>query len=211
MDLLNNPTLVLNKLWVPVCVENVKESLTKAFSGVANFIDEETYQIYNWENWVDTFSLSRGEDISSSKYKFIATVSMLIRIPEIILLKKYSKIPRIEVKLTRRNLLIRDNFRCVYTGEKVTSKTATIDHVIPKSKGGKTVWNNVVICSFDANIKKADKLPEEVGFRLKKKPERPIWNPLYAFANSQRPKSWDKFIDTDKWNEIGYWDVELID
>jgi 5-methylcytosine-specific restriction endonuclease McrA len=211
MSLLNSPTLVLNKLWVPVSVESVKESITKAFSGIANFIDEETYQIYNWENWVDAFSLSREEDSLSSKYKFISTVSMFIRIPEIILLKKYSKIPKVEIKLTRRNLLIRDNFRCFYTGEKVTSKTATIDHVIPKSKGGKTVWTNVVICSFDANIRKADKTLEEAGLKLRKKPEKPIWNPLYTFSNPRRPKSWDKFIDTDKWNEIGYWDVELVD
>jgi 5-methylcytosine-specific restriction endonuclease McrA len=209
MSVLSQPTLVLNKSWFPVLVENVKESFTKVFAGTANLIDEETDQVYDWETWLNTFSLAVEENVEDYKYKFIQTGSLLVRIPEVILLKKYNKLPHMEVKLTRRNLLIRDNFTCQYTSERVTSKNATIDHVFPRSRGGKTVWDNVVICSFDANIRKANRTPEEAGVKLRKVPKRPKWNPLYAFADSRRLPSWNKYINTDKWNELGYWDVEL--
>lgn len=100
---------------------------------------------------------------------------------------------------------------CQYTGQRLTSRNATMDHIVPRSRGGKTEWSNVVICSFEANIKKGNKTLAEAGLKLLKKPTAPKWHPLYSYVIQNRPACWDKFIDTDKWNEIGYWDVELID
>jgi len=86
-----------------------------------------------------------------------------------------------------------------------------IDHIIPRSKGGKNTWENLVICSLDVNVKKGNRTPQEAGLRLIKVPKKPVWNLMFAKYVKKIPRSWEKFIHTDQWNEIGYWDVELID
>jgi len=196
-------TLVLNKSWAALTIDTAKESIIKAFTGVANAVDENYIQ-YNWDEW-----LERSQ--STDKGYFIYTSTKKVEIPKIIVLLKYNKIPKIKVKLTRRNLLIRDNYTCQYTGKKVTMKDATVDHVLPKSRGGKTVWDNVVTACFEINIKKGNKTPEESGLQLSSKPKKPIWSLKYTKHISKIYKIWKKFIDTDQWNEIGYWDVELVD
>jgi len=201
---LYEPTLVLNKSWSAFNIETAKESIVRAFTGTAHIIDE-NYTKCDWNKWVK----------ESQKYdddeNFIHTNKLKIRVPKVIVLSKYNRIPNIKVKLTRRNLLIRDKHRCQYTGKKVTMKNATIDHVFPKSRGGKTTWDNVVIASFEANIQKGNRTPEEAGLKLIREPRKPVWNLMYAKHISKIPKFWEKFINTDQWNEIGYWDVELID
>jgi 5-methylcytosine-specific restriction endonuclease McrA len=212
MSVLNSPTLVLNKSWHPIRVETIRRSLPKVFSGVAKLFDEETYVPYTWDEWVNLFSFdSDDNDAEELGYDFIRSSKIKVRKPEIIILTEFNKIPRNKVRLTRRNLLIRDRFTCQYTGKRLNSRNATMDHVLPKSRGGKTEWKNLVICSLDANVKKANRTPEEAGLILKNKPKEPTWNPMYSFFVKNKPKSWDKFINTDKWNEVGYWDVELID
>lgn len=202
---LNRPTLILNKSWFPLTVSTAKEAIIKLFQGTAKVIDE-NYMQYTWGEWVDK---SNEDDLDDEKY--IHSAMMKIRIPEVVLLNKYNQIPKVKIKLTRRNLLIRDKFRCCYTGKRLTLKDATMDHVIPKSKGGKTCWTNLVIASFEANVKKGNRTPKEAGMKLIKQPKKPVWNLLFAKYVTRIPKVWQKFIYTDQWNEIGYWDVELID
>ena len=131
------------------------------------------------------------------------------------LLEKFDKFPQRSVKLTRRNLLIRDGFRCQYTGKRVSGKDATLDHVIPTSKGGKHTWDNLVIASLAANSKKADKTPEQAGMKLLKKPVEPKWSPVYSkfsrvSLKGSHPDSWAKFLPQEKlWHPEDYWDVEL--
>lgn len=171
---LSSPTLVLNKSWVAIRIEPAKKSLSKVFKDRAQLMDEKDFMLYDWDSWFDLFGL---------------------RIPEVIVLNKYNKIPRTSIKLTRKNLMIRDNFTDQYTGEKLDPRDATIDHVIPRSRGGKNTWDNVVLCHQKVNEKKGDKTPEEAGYILLKKPVRPQWNPLYSKIVSRRPESWEKFIN----------------
>lgn len=210
-SVLNSPTLVLNKHWKAIRIEPVKDALTKAFTGSAKLMDEDTCNIYDWDTWYNQFSFDFDDDVNDFGYEFIRASSSLIRIPRIIVLSTYNKIPHTRIKLTRRNLLIRDKFTCMYTGKRLTSRTATMDHVVPKSRGGKTVWSNIVICSLEANVKKGNRTLAESGFHLRTEPKEPKWHPLYSYVIKERPKCWDKFINTDQWNEIGYWDVELVD
>jgi len=206
---LNEPTLVLNKNWRALLFETAKEAIVKTFTGCAKIIDEDCLQ-YTWNEWM---GMSLDEPNKDGAH-YIITTAGKIRVPEVILLLDYSQIPHINVKLTRRNLLIRDNFRCVYTNKTVTSHTATMDHVIPKSRGGKTEWTNLVICSFDANVKKGNRTPQEAGLPVPH-PKKPHWSLKYSKHIPGLPKtpkkSWSQFINTDQWNDIGYWDVELID
>jgi len=205
---INTPTLVLNKSLNAICVEPFKKTLNKVFRSRAKFIDDETYRHLSWEEWFDLFSVPIDDD-EDYGYKWINANKFKVRLPEVVVLSEYNKIPHTRVRLTRRNLLIRDGYRCQYTGKKVTSKTGTIDHMFPKCRGGKTEWSNVVISTFDVNVKKGNRTPEEAGLKLHKKPGEPRWHPLYAYADKYKPESWKKFVDTNKWNEIGYWDVEL--
>jgi 5-methylcytosine-specific restriction endonuclease McrA len=206
---LNHPTLVLNKGWMPLTIETARESLIKAFTGSAKIVDENYIQ-YNWEEWSE-ISEYEYED-SKEDDKFILTANyQKIKIPEVIVLLNYNRLPNVKVKLTRRNLLIRDKFTCQYTGQKLSMSDATIDHVVPRTQGGLTTWDNVVICSFEANVKKGGRTPEEAGLTLKTVPRKPSWSLMFAKYVTRIPKSWEKFIKTDKWNEIGYWDVELVD
>ena len=210
VSVLNKPTLVLNKNWQAISVESVKDSVAKAFTGAAKLMDHEDFAPYTWEEWLILFTTPFNSDLRDD-YDYISTAHFKVRAPEVVVLTEYDRIPKLDVKLTRRNLFIRDKFRCQYTGEKVSMKEGTIDHVMPKSRGGLTTWDNVVLASMNANVKKANRLPHEAGMKLRSQPKKPNWHPLFTYSVSKHPKSWDKFINTDQWNEIGYWDVELVD
>ena len=203
---INKPeTLVLNKSWVALTVSTIKDGIIKLFQGSAKAVDE-NYNQYNWSEWLEK---SQKDDLDDDKY--VRSAMIKIRIPHVIVLQEYNRIPKIKIKLTRRNLFIRDKGRCVYTGARLTLKNATMDHVFPKSKGGKTCWTNLVLASVEANTRKANRTPEEAGMKLFKQPKKPIWNLLFAQHVTRVPKIWEKYIHTDQWNERGYWDVELID
>ena len=208
---LNRPTLVLNKNWVPIKVESLKESIKKIFKGTARFMDDETFGIHTWESWVDNFSIDLDDDPIDFGYEFLRGSSLMVRIPDVIVLSQYDKIPRTKIRLSRKNLLIRDRFKCKYCGLKLTSKTVTTDHVFPKSRGGKTEWTNVVCSCLRCNTRKGSKTIKEANLKLLSKPKAPNWSPLFSYITDNIPKSWEKFINTSEWNEIGYWDVELVD
>ena len=207
-NVINSPTLVLNKSLDAICVEPFKNTLNKVFSSRAKYVDNETFQHLSWKEWFDLFSIPVDDD-GDYGYEWINVNRFKVRLPRIIVLLEYNKIPHTRVRLTRRNLLIRDKFTCQYSGKKVTSRTGTIDHIVPKCRGGKTEWHNVVISTFEVNVKKGGRTPKEAGIKLLKTPREPRWSPLYSYAEMQRPKEWKNFVRTDQWNEIGYWDVEL--
>lgn len=190
---INLPTLVLNKSWNPIQIKPVYKAITKVLNEQAVILDPETSTTYSMEEWMK-LPLIEGKP-------FIQSAHSKIRVPEIVILTKYDKTPYREVKLNRKNLLIRDNFTCQYTGKKITKESATIDHVIPRSRGGKSTWDNLVMSCLEVNAKKADRTPSEAGLKLLKKPIRPSWNPVYSrFSNlspNKVPESWKLFVKVD--------------
>ncbi len=186
MDALQKPVLVLNKLWMPIRVVPSIRAFTLLFAEKAYVVDTSDYAVFNWEEWCE---LPTNEDED-----FVRTSKSNVKMPEVIVLSKYDKIPKKGMKLTKRNIFLRDDFTCQYTGAKVTTKTADIDHVIPKSKGGATNWANLVVCSKAINRKKADRTPQEAGLRLLKKPCKPEPQVIYIDPRMDMPKSWEKFI-----------------
>lgn len=190
----SRPVLVLNKGWTPVSITPVKKAISKTSIGLASILDPETYILYSFEEWMN-LTVSEGED-------FIQSCKKKIKIPEIIILSDYERLPQRDVKLTRRNLLIRDNYTCQYSGKRINLETATIDHIIPRSRGGGSTWENLVMCCLDVNAKKANRTPEEAGLKLIKKPEAPKWNPIFSrfarLAFSNIPQSWIKFIKVNE-------------
>jgi len=202
---LSQPTLILNSAWQPITIASVRSSICKVTSGLARFLEPDSYMLHDFTSWM-TLEAEGDNYISMVRDK-------RIRVPEIVVLASYDRFPMKKVKLTRRNLLIRDGFRCQYTGKRVSGSDATIDHVIPQSRKGGNTWDNLVIASLRANAKKANKTPEEAGMKLLKRPTEPKWSPIYSkFSKvnlrSRHPESWLKFLP-DKWYPEDYWDTEL--
>lgn len=186
MDKLKKPVLVLNKVWVPIRVIPAIRAFTLLFAGKASVVDVSNYAVFTWDEW--------SKLIPSEDELVILTSNADIKLPEVIVLSNYDKIPKKGMKLTKRNIFLRDGFTCQYSGEKVNTKNADIDHVIPKSRGGRTSWDNLVVCSKPINRKKGDKTPKEAGLKLLKSPCKPEPQVIYIDPRMDMPKSWEKFI-----------------
>jgi 5-methylcytosine-specific restriction endonuclease McrA len=137
-----------------------------------------------------------GEEEAAKAFepRVIQTTKGLVRGPEVIRLPFYSDMPDMEIRLTRRNLLLRDGFACQYCGKRVTTHTFTIDHVIPRSRKGLGTWENFAVACFPCNVKKRDRTPEEANMRLLSKPAKPKWYPLTTRFHHKTPVSWIKFL-----------------
>jgi 5-methylcytosine-specific restriction endonuclease McrA len=183
---LDKKVLVLNKNWVAIRTRTVKDAIRLVSRDRGVFVNPDNYSLYTWEEWV-MLEIAPGE-------KGIATTSRSIKIPEIVLLTVYGKIPISVPRLTKRNIFRRDRNTCQYTGKEVSAKTADIDHIIPVSRGGKNSWENMVVCDREINRKKADKTPSEAGLRLIKRPKRPTGTQLMIDSYTNIPESWRKFI-----------------
>ena len=108
------------------------------------------------------------------------------------------------MKFNRRNVFARDANRCQYCNRRFPTSELTLDHVVPRSRGGGTTWDNLVCACVACNSRKGGRSPREAGLKLVRKPERPKRNPLLQLTlGSPRYKSWRQFVSD------AYWDVEL--
>jgi 5-methylcytosine-specific restriction endonuclease McrA len=194
---LNEATLVLNKSWIPIDFTTVREALRLIYSDAALAVLPDDYSVHDFKSWAD-LRVVAGEP-------HIRTVSLEIKVPEIIVLANYNGIPDRRIVLTRRNLFRRDNCTCQYCGGRLRSEDATIDHVLPRSRGGKSNWINCVIACVPCNARKADRLPLEVGMALRRRPFKPRWSTGVRIPLFRKKVSWDKFVSD------AYWNVELVE
>lgn len=107
----------------------------------------------------------KAEIVSEFKDRVVKSVTKVFRLPSVIRLLNKFKL-KFNVRLTRKNILIRDKYRCRYCGKEDTPSSLTLDHVIPRSRGGKFSWENIVTCCSSCNAKKSDRTPEEAGMKL---------------------------------------------
>ena len=125
----------------------------------------------------------------------IRSISLVIKAPAVVRLLKFVKIGRKTPPLCRANVLARDNFQCQYCARSLTSKEATLDHVVPRSQGGRTSWENVVCCCSSCNRRKGGRTPAEARMPLLKRPVRPDWLPVLSFKlNGKVPRVWHTFL-----------------
>lgn len=193
-QVLQRPTLVLNRNWQPVRVATVARSLVLLWNEVARVVDPDTYQLFTWADWAKLRPRD-GEPV-------IQAVRFQLRVPEVIALTHYDRVPFGTVTFSRRNVFKRDHYACQYCGTQPGTEELTIDHVIPRSHGGETSWENCVLACVDCNKRKANRTPEQAGMHLRRKPARPAWRPSYA-NHHVRIASWAKFISE------AYWTIEL--
>jgi hypothetical protein len=180
---LQQPTLVLNRNWQPIRVSTVARSLILVWNDHARIVDPHDFQTYDWSDWT-AMAPADGE-------LFIQAVTYRLRVPELG-----------KVAFNRRNLFKRDHETCQYCGAQPGLDSLTIDHIMPRSRGGTSTWENCVLACIECNKRKADRTPPEARMKMRSKPTRPKWQPLYATRHAP-VASWAKFISE------AYWNVEL--
>jgi 5-methylcytosine-specific restriction endonuclease McrA len=154
--------LVLNSDYTPLNVTTIRRGFILVIKGKAEVLREDTQKI-------------------------VTTVGEFVR-PLVIRLLNYVRFSSSPLKLNRKRLYRRDDGQCVYCGNK---KGLTIDHVLPKSRGGKNTWTNLVTCCSPCNIKKGNRTPEEAGMKLRKKPYEPS---IFSFVlSSDVEELWEDF------------------
>lgn len=186
MSVLSSKVLILNKNWFAFKVRNVKDAIKLVSRERAVFVDGDNYCVYNWEEWLKL--------VPEDDEPGIETTGNRVKVPKVVVLTVYGKIPNKAPKKTKKNIFIRDNYRCQYTGEEVSMKNADLDHIVPSSRGGSNDWDNLVVCSKTINRKKRNRTPEEAGLKLIRKPRKPTWTTLMIDPKMTVPEYWKKFL-----------------
>lgn len=187
-------TLVLNKYYYPIHLISWKRAISLLYQGIALSLDQD-FIAYNYDSWVD---YSRLPDFDETYYNFVSSPSITVAVPDVLVLKKYEHLPMRDVKYTRENVFHRDKNRCAYCGKKFKNADLTIDHIIPKSRGGDNSWKNTITSCKFCNNKKADRTPREADMILLYRPIEPRWTDALSKVKSYpdvRP-TWIKFLDS---------------
>ena len=166
---IQSSVLALNRQYVAVHVVSARRAFCLLYKGAAEVIsvEENYFETYSFEDWLEAGLLeaSLRIELGEEESDWVRSVNFMIRVPRVIRLLQYERLPRNTVKFNRRNIFIRDENRCQYCGRSYGSQRLSLDHVMPKSRGGPTNWENIVCCCLDCNVKK--------GGRTRAKPAWP--------------------------------------
>lgn len=195
MSALDDPVLVLNRNWHAVGFLPVKVAITNVMRDMASVLDVTDYLLLTFEEWTD---LHHKESDRVEEARWIRTPSMKIAVPEVIVLKKYGERPPRKVTFNRPNLVKRDENTCQYCGVHLREREATIEHILPRSRGGPTSWENCVAACEDCNSRKADQTPREAGMKLRSVPAKPNWKSRIRLPGGSEPRpSWIPFLEKE--------------
>ncbi len=198
--MLESGVLVLNRVYQPVHVTSVRRAFSLLYQGVARAIDEQ-FRLFDFESW--------SELAAAAHQDVIRTVTRRIRIPRVIVLLTYEHLPKARVRFSRFNIYARDDSTCQYCGRRLPRSELNLDHVIPRSRGGSTTWENVVCSCVACNLRKGGRSPEEAGLRLRRAPSRPRWTPVFRSATRRAfYREWMPFLSLA---EAAYWNAELLE
>ena len=199
---LSTSVLVLNKNWTALRIVTAAEALADLFVGRVEAVDTD-YQAYDFASWHELSSYAA--EFQAEQHSFIKTVTSAVLIPTVIRLLRFDQVKRATLRLSRKNVYLRDNYTCQYTGRKLPTSELNLDHVIPTSRGGKTTWENLVCCSVEINSIKGNRTPAQAGLKLIRKPRRPDPSRLLFRSTRSCHDSWKHFVDA------AYWNTELHD
>ena len=198
--------LVLNKFYSAVHVIDVKRAFCLLYKSAAEVVSfqNDQYMTYDFNDWKELSMLEQA--FPGEEDEVIRTVSFEIRVPLIIRLLTYDKLPRHHVRFNRRNIFARDGNRCQYCGKRFPTSELSLDHVFPKRLGGKSTWTNLVCSCTRCNARKGGRTPDEAGMHLVRKPEKPARNPVFRISlGNNKYRTWRQFL------KDAYWSVELVD
>ena len=190
-DILNKTiVLVLNRNWQAINIRTPADAFCQMATNVATALEidgENHIRPVPWDEWI-TLPL-RDRDHA------VHTVRGAIRVPTVIVAVNFAKVPKQRPKLCAKTIRERDRNRCQYTGKLLRPDEGSLDHVLPRSRGGKDEWGNLVWADKAVNARKGNRLPHEAGLRLLRVPRAPKELPVTALIrNAQGITDWQLFV-----------------
>jgi 5-methylcytosine-specific restriction endonuclease McrA len=191
-DILNKSiVLVLNRNWQAINIRTPQEAFCQMATNVATGLEiegENHIRPVAWDEWI-TLPI-RPQDNA------VHTVRGAIRVPTVIVAMNYAKVPKKRPKLCAKNIRERDGNRCQYTGKLLKPDEGSLDHVLPRSRGGRDTWENLVWAAKEVNQRKADRLPHEAGLKLLNTPRAPKELPASSLIrNAHGLAEWKLFLN----------------
>ena len=190
-DLLTKSTvLVLNRNWQAIAVKTPLEAFSMIATGAATALDIETdgnIRPVTWKEWLG-LPVREGDNT-------IGTVNGPVRVPSVLVLARFDKVPKRRPKFCAKAIWERDGGVCQYTGRKLKPNEGNIDHIVPISRGGASTWENCVLADRKINSRKGSKLPEEAGLKLLRRPFVPRELPVtHLIKNHHKVRDWEVFL-----------------
>jgi len=199
-DILNKSTvLVLNRHWQAIHVKTPAEAFCMIATGAATALDVQGDDYITPVRWDDWLKLPVREHDNA-----VNTPRGPVRVPTVIVAANYAKVPLRRPRFGARGIWERDGGVCQYTGRKLAPKEGNIDHVVPRSRGGKTVWTNVVTACGSCNLLKGNRMPQQSGMFPKQKPIQPT-----SYMLQENGRAFPPNYLHESWRDYLYWDTEL--
>ncbi|MDI6753013.1 MAG: HNH endonuclease [Thermodesulfobacteriota bacterium] len=199
--MIHSNVLVLNKSFLPVQITTVRRAFCLFYGGIAKAVNAQ-YETFDYESW-RRLSIELNDET-------IGLVDRVIKVPRVILLIAYDRVPKRRVRFSRHNIFSRDKNTCQYCGKKFSHSELNLDHITPRSQGGTSRWENVVCSCHQCNRKKGGKTPEQARMKLIMQPKRPAWTPpLNVSLQEVMRKEWVPFLDFMV--DVSYWNTELLE
>jgi len=191
-DILNKTiVLVLNRNWQAINIRRPQDAFCQMATNVATALDIESESHIRpvpWDEWI-TLPVREGDYA-------VRTVRGAIRVPTVIVAVNFAKVPKQRPKLCSKTIRERDGNRCQYTGQLLKPDEGSLDHVLPRSRGGADTWENLVWSSKDVNARKGNRLPHEAGLTLLSVPRAPKELPASALIrNAHGVVEWKLFLN----------------
>lgn len=155
----------------------------------------EPIKVISWQRAISLLTLGKVEVVEEYDHE-VRSPTVVLKMPAVIRLLRAFKRKKKPIKFSRINIYGRDKYRCQYCGMKVSMQGGTYDHVVPRSQGGKTVWQNIVTACGPCNAKKGGRTPQQAGMKLRNKPVQPSWVPIMALRISRdsAPQAWQDYL-----------------
>jgi len=202
---LDASVLVLNKLFMAIHIISVRRAFILLCKDLAEVVSQEdgTFSTYDFETWREV-SEFRAKNFRQEDDDWVRTANSEIQVPRVIRLVGYEKLPKQTVKFNRRNIFARDHNQCQFCGKKFPTTELSLDHIVPRSQGGQSTWENIVCACIKCNVKKGGRTPKQAHMTLIRKPEKPKRSPMLNLKLTlNKYQSWKTFL------ENAYWSVEL--
>ena len=182
---LHSKALVLNRSFLPIHVTSVRRACVLLYAGAARAVDS-TYETFDFARWCEDGPVDGAS---------LGLVGRRMPVPRVIQLAFYDRVPRRQVRFSRQNVYARDRDTCQYCARRLPRSQLNLDHVVPRSQGGPSSWENVVCSCHRCNWRKGGRTPEQSGLRLLRTPTRPAWTRFLADAASRgRYVEWAPFL-----------------
>ena len=203
---LDSSVLVLNKHYAAVRVISARRAFCMLFKDIAEIVsvEDSRYLSYDFDSWRELSELRAKYE--REDHEWVRCVRFELAVPRIIRLLFYDRLPRVNVRFTRRNIYARDRNRCQYCGRRFPTSELSLDHIVPRSMGGVSDWTNVACCCTRCNVRKGGRTPKQAHMKLIREPVKPKRSPIIVLRlGSEKYSSWRQFLDA------AYWNVELRD